>query len=346
MSTRPSQRVVVSSTTSAPASTATPASQRINTGWPVGDTILKEILLHIRSKTSANTAMVALGRRIFLRSCRFKTEKHGYIIDDVDGVMLWFMSWADQTMGQGHQTDVTNADGGTFMKFPFYDRHGYREEDCGIDLLRVARPELELVFGPPSDIESTGGTTLSNLDTDISCEIDPGRIDDPVNDGPKAMPYKNALKITISATATAFQVSLGYGSLSIRRLFLSQRNSSTLAIANNTIIGANVTDRVSFKINGFPWVDGVRWDHIQNGNLMDYQKFDSAQGVGIIDAERDQTYGGKVSESFNTVSPNNGRADLFVDVTSVSNGALWIGYDAIRAIPDGAKRPTPAPVVA
>lgn len=343
MSTRPSQLLVVSSTTSAPASASTPASQRINTGWPVGDTILKEAILHIRSKTSVNTAMVANGRLIFLRSCRFKTEKHGYIIDDVDGVMLRMMSWADQRGGQGHQFDVTNADGGHFLKFPFYDRYGYREEDNGIDLLRVARPELELVFGPPSDIESTGGTTLSNLDVDVSVEIDPGRIDDPTNDGPKSMPYKNVLKIAISATATAFQISLGYGSLSIRRLFISQRNSSTLAILNNTVIGANVTDRVSFKINGFPWVDGVRWDHIQNRNLMDYQKFDSTQGVGIIDAQREQTYGGKVSESFNTVSPNNGRADLFVDVTTGSNTAVWIGFDAIRAIPDGAKRPTAAP---
>lgn len=346
MSTRPSQYLVVSSTTSAPASTATPASQRINTGWPVGDVILKELMLHIRSKTSANTSMVTNGRKIFLRSLRFKTEKHGYVLDDIDGVMAWFMSWADQTMGQGHQSDVTNADGGTFMKFPFYDRHAYRQEDCGLDLLRVARPELELVFGPPSDIESTGGTTLSNLDVDVSVEVDPGRIDDPANDGPKALPYKNTVKVTISATATAFQISLGYGALSIRRLFITQRNSSTLAILNNTIIGANLTDRISFKINGFPWVDGVRWDHTQNRNLMDYQKFDSTQGVGIIDAQRDQTYGGKVSESYNTVSPNNGRADLFLDVTTGSNTAIWIGFDAVRAIPDGAKRPTPAPVVA
>lgn len=346
MSTRPSQLLVVSSTTSAPANANTPASQRINTGWPVGDIILKELLLHVRSNLSANTSMVANGRRIFLRSIRFKTEKHGYVLDDIDGVMAWFMSWTDQYTGQGHQSDVTNADGGTFMKFPFYDRQAYREEDTGLDLLRVARPELELVFGPPSDIESTGGTTLSNLDVDTSVEVDPGRIDDPVNDGPKALPYKNAMKITISATATAFQISLGYGALSIKRLFITQRNSSTLAILNNTIVGANKTDRVSFKINGFPWVDGVRWDHIQNRNLMDYIKYDSTQGVGIIDAERAQTYGGKVSECFNTVSPNNGRADLFVDVTTGSNTALWIGFDAIRAIPDGAKRPTPAPVIA
>jgi hypothetical protein len=346
MSTRPSQLLVVSSTTSAPASAATPASQRINTGWPVGDVILKELLIHIRSKLSANTSMTANGRKIFLRSLRFKTEKHGYVLDDIDGVMAWFMSWADQTMGQGHQSDVTNADGGTFMKFPFYDRMAYREEDTGLDLLRVARPELEIVFGNAADIEGTGGTTLSNLDVDVSVEIDPGRIDDPANDGPKALPYKNTMKIAITSTATAFQISLGYGALSIKRLFITQRNSSTLAIINNTIIGANVTDRISFKINGFPWVDGVRWDHIQNRNLMDYQKFDSTQGCGIIDAQRAQTYGGKVSESFNTVSPNNGRADLFIDATSVSNGALWIGFDSVRAIPDGAKRPTPAPVVA
>lgn len=342
MSTRPSQEVVVSSSTSAPASTAVPASQRINTGWPVGDTILKEIVLHIRSKVSTAMTMVANGRLIFLNSLRFKTEKHGYIIDDVDGVMLRMMSWADQPNGQGHQFDVTTADAGHFLKLPFYDRMGYREEDCGIDLLRVARPELELVFGAPSQIESSAGS-LSNLDVDVSAEIDPGRIDDPANDGPRAMPYKNVLKVTISATATAFQISLGYGSLNIRRLFLSQRTSTTLAIANNTIIGANVTDRVSFKINGFPWRDGIRWDHIQNKNLMDYERFDATQGVGIIDGQRKQTYGGKVSESYNTVSPNNGRADLFVDVTAAANGAVWVGFDAIRAIPDGAKRPSAAP---
>lgn len=340
---RADQWITVNSNTRSTLGTGTPAPDTISTGWPVGDLLYKRLVIRVRAVTSVNTAMVTDGRPIQVRNVQFYTDKHQNIVENTDGLMLQFMSWYYGQEGQANPVSSTSAADATYyMVLPFEDVRGARTLDLALDMLK-SRPTLTLTYGPAADIESTGGTTLSNLDTNEFAQIDPGAVDVPA-DLPLMMPFITTLKIPINSTATAFVIELPYGDRYYKAIVVSQRNGSTLAALNNTVIGATLaTDKVSVKVNGFPFYDRVTWEAIQNTNLFDYQKYNVAKGVGILDFTRLQATGYRLSETLSVASQNLGRIWIEADVTSVSNGQLWIGILAAKPLPEGALRSAPAP---
>lgn len=338
---RPTQQVSVDRTTRSTLGTGTASPANISTGWPVGDVLYKRLGLHIRTVVSVATAMVTRGRAIFLREINFSTDKHGPVVENVDGIMAQQLSWFLNPQGQGHRLPAEDADDDHYLILPFEDREAARPEDTVLDMLK-ARPTLNLTWGNAADIESTAGTTLSNLDHNTEVDIDPGPVDIG-KEGPLLMPHLSSVRVPISQTTAGFIIELPYGDRIYKRVLISQRNGSTRAELNNTVVGAAATDRVSLFVNGFPWVNRNYWLDLQNANFQDYQRYDAARGVAAIEFGRSRSGGAKLADALSTVSPVTGRMTLELDVTSVTNGQLWLGLQSAKPIPAQALRPAPAP---
>lgn len=320
---------------------------RIVSGWPVGDLLYHALALRSRvAITTAAANWVTRGRLEFIRSLRFRTEKHGEIYDGIDGMMLQQMSWAWNPVGPGNISPVgaDDADDQSHFLLPLADRWAARPEDTALDMLN-ARPELIVEYGVGDDIEPAS-TDTDNLDLDVHALIDPGRIADPAKDGPIFVPHWGVHKEPISSTTGSYRISLPFGDRIYKRIYITQRNGSTLAELNNTVTGAAEADQLSLKLNGYPIVDRMRYRTLQRINDTDYQGFDPARGVAILDFVRYKELGGKLSEALSTISRGQGRLDLEIDVTSVSNGQLWIGLESVKPIPEAAQRVAPEPAKA
>ncbi len=245
-------------------------------------------------------------------------------------------------------TDISSAATGspTFeygLEIPFIDRKAARPEDVSLDLFG-ARPTLTTQVGIFTDFVSGGTNSVAQVASfkqEVHVDMDPGPVDIAA-DGPLLMPYLGVFKYPILSTARATQIGIPYGDRVYKRIFLCQRNGSTLAEINNTIIGANDNDRVTLKVNGFPWVDNVEWLALQDMNANDYGLSAMPNGVGVLDFCPQRARGYMHSDALNVINNAVGTAELLLDATAVSNGQFWLGWDAMKPILPGALRPRPS----
>lgn len=323
----------------------------IQTGFPVGDILYKRLLLrysgNLNIVSSGAGTIVTRGGLQFLRSVSLETDKHGKLVDGVDGIMLHVM----QTV-KGHarpvNTDVTSAATGTptfeyGLELPFIDVNAARPEDVALDLYG-ARPTLTTQTGIFTDFVSGGSNSTAQVQVyrqEVHVDMDPGPVDIAA-DGPLLMPYLGVYKYPILATARATQIGIPYGDRVYKRIFITQRNGSTLAELNNTILGANDNDRVTLKVNGFPWIDNIEWLALQDMNAADYELAAMPTGVGVLDFCPRRARGYMHSDALNVINNAVGTAELLLDATTVSNGQIWLGWDAMKPILPGALRPRPA----
>ena len=365
---RPTQRKFVarSAPLAAAVTTTSPAPVQITNPFPVGDIVYESLNLRFAgafTTTTGGGVVVTDGGLQFIRALYFSTPQHSMIVEGLDGIMLHDM----QAIEEGHHPthdDIASVGAGDnpsyeyFLKLAFKDFLSYDIQDTGLDVQRSGQPLLQLNLGINTDFVSGGDTGDAVAATAILSSflrMDPGRID-PASEAPQNwMPYRGVLKVPISATVSQYQIYLAFGDRIIKRLYVTQRNGSSLARLANTIIGANDSDQISLKVNSnFPWFDRMEWLALQDANCSDYKLSAMPVGVGVIDfwqpvaggsgdGRKGGQAGAKLADALSVISKDQGTLELDVDVTTVTNGQLWIGYDAVKVLPAGARRPAPEP---
>lgn len=343
---KPSQIVQVYNNARATLSTGAPAGEKISTGWPVGDLLLKAIQLRIRTVSSAAAALVTDGRFKHLTSLYLQTDKHGPIIEGLDGVSLRTISRILNPKGIGSHTMPATvvADTDAYFDLPLADLQAIRPEDTALDMYQ-ARPTMDLSFGAASLLDTGAGVTLDNLDFDVHAETFPAPVEKPDQDGPSVMPHWGIIKYPVTSTTTGLQIPIPYGDRIYKRIYVCQRNGSTLAELNNTVAGVAKSDKISLVVNGFRWFDRMTWHQLQARNRMDYPRYRTdldASGVAVLDFTKERAGGPKLSDGLSVMDDKQGTAYIEIDATSVSNGQLWVLLESVKPIPQAARRAAPA----
>lgn len=319
-----------------PAASAAPSANRVTEGWNIGDVLLEGINLYVRTKVSAAGALVAEGRLRHLRGLLLNVGKYGTVVENYDGHALLIAATILNSWSRGAYWDA-NQDGILNVRLPLAFKGDEFYGDCRLDLLKN-KPDLTLNWGPASDIETTGGTTLSNLDYSITTESYQGPILDA--DLPEFMPFYGLTSKDVTGSGKQ-TFTLDYGDRIIDSLAVQQYNTSTKAPLNNTVIGVATTDKVDLKINNFAFVSDYPWNALQARNRCEYNQYDAllgSYGVGIFDFKKFRSAGCRVAEGLPNLSRDTGRITFTADCTLVSNAALKFLTIGRKPIPDLAKR--------
>ncbi len=352
---QPNKKLFVSNTAVATAANPIAAngsvSIKLNQGFPTGDALLHSLKLrHSGNLSLAATApgnIIQRGALQNLRGVWLQTPQHGVIVNGLDGLALHVLDYIRNGVRAVNE-DIQDSDTGSpvfdcHVPLDFRDRHAARPEDTSLDLYRVSYMELMVNYGGATD-HISGGTytteTLQVANLEIHANVNPGQV--AAGDVPVMKPYLDIIRMPINQTQTAFQVILPYGGRLISRYLIQQRNGSTLSPLNNTIIGVNDTDRVSFIVGGYSWANRIEWLGLQGENKSEFGLTDGVEtGLGVLNYSSLDASGYRLSEMLGLNSQNGAtpQTELNVDCTSVTNGQLWITTEARVPIPADAQRP-------
>lgn len=338
----PTQRTIIESRTSAPASTAAPAPMKFTTGWPVGDTLLKSLELVVRTNMSAAGALVTAGRLAFLQNIYFATDKHGIIIGgSTDGWMLDAICKMLNPYGDHGAYVTSTQDGVSSFRIPLERWGGIRPLDTALDLL-LAKPTLELTYRAGSAIE-TGAGQVDNLDVDLACKLDPGPVSP--EDFPAVMPHIETLSFSgLSAGRQTFE--LPYGDRTYLGIVMRQCVAATGVPVNDTVVGTAATQTLSVKRDGFPFIDRLPFRTLKDMNRVDYNAYQTlygALGITFIDFQQFMAPGRMLTEGIVANSAAQGRMTFEVDTAAFGANALQLGLVSVKPVPVAARRAAPAP---
>lgn len=352
---RPLKKTFVLNNSIASASNTLPttgASLKLTQGFPTGNALLHSLKLRLSGNlnltTSAPGAIVQRGGLQAVRGLWLSTPQHGVLVNGLDARTIGYLNYIASRIYEV-QNDVADASTGTptyeyGLELPFRDFQARRPVDTSLDLFRVSYMELALNIGTFGDFIS-GGTystgTVQVMNLEVHADIDPGGPEG-IPDLPAFKPYLDILKIPVNQTQTGFQVILPYGGRIIKDYFVQQVNGSTLAELDNTIVGANDTDRISFLVGGYPWVNRIEWLALQNDNVKELRLGDGLPtGSAVLSWARRDTVGYMANEllGLNSLSGASPQTEINVDSTSVANGQLWISTRCLMGIPVDAERP-------
>lgn len=305
---------------------------------PTGDRLLYEVWLLINLVLTIGTGSSAAtdGELLLEDSIYLETDKHGSIIDGLDGLGLHRLQQFQQ--GTRPSKDAIAASDGTYkvaLRLPLAFSNGYKPYDTAVDLFR-ARPLLKIGFNGLGKALGTVGTAGVVPTIDVSALTVESPLDnaDPLlSEIPKTvMPYFSLKKENITAAESGKRIQLPYGDRDYLMLGLSQRNSSTLAELNNTVIRDQ--DRVSLDVAGYMPFDKVAWRELQGYNKSHFGLETQPTGWAMLDFYSKR---GRLTNVVET-SGKQGNMFLVADVQAPSNAALWIYSVCVKAIPSGARR--------
>lgn len=355
---RPLKKMFVSNTglasSGAPIAAGGNISPKISQGFPTGDALLHNLRLrysgNLNLSTSSAGTIIPRGGLQNIRSLWLSTPQHGTLVNGLDGLALHTIEYYRKDV-RPTNTDIASAGTGTptfdyQIPLSFRDTEAIRPENTSIDLFRVSYMELIMNCGGGTDFILNGTyttETLQVLNAELHATVDPG----PVGSGdvPVFKPYLDVLRIPVNQTQTAFQIIMPYGGRLVKRYYIHQRNGSTLGELANTIVGANDQDRISFLVGGYAWISRLEWLALQQENLNEFTLSGGiATGMGVMNFCPKDSGGFDPSELLGLNSQNGStpQTEIDVDVTTVTNGQLWVYTEAMTPIPTDAQRPKAA----
>ncbi len=330
----------------------------ISQGMPTGDLEVYEWYLRFYGTqvltTSSAGTVTANGAEIFLRAITLQTDKHGVIVDALDGLSIYRLNQmrygtapfdaqvagANTSAGQTFETNLVlpMAQGASNPQY-------VRPYDTILDL-KQARPTLIVQTGAPNADIITGGTNSVNTVGPYQLELDARILNGPIvepgqvsaqgqaltPETPEWMPHYQLLRYSVTATATSTRIPLPYGDRIYRRIWMSQRLSTTFAEQNNNMI--TTTGLVGVEVNSFPWGNRVQQGTIQAFNKLNFQAETMPTGWSCLDF--DDT--GRYADMLSVLDQNNGTCNLVVDLTTGSNYQLYIILESLKPIPQAALR--------
>lgn len=330
-----------------------PSLQVRDQNFPSGDIAIRSLTVRYDATISGTSTptRVTNGHRFWLNAITVETDKHGKLIDAIDGLLLFVVNQFDfQTIGQDTALSSTPADTDTpscSWIIPFSSFRGLRPYDTHLDMVK-SRMKVSTQFGAGAGVSPTGnlwtqagGTPLVlTLLQSIEAKLLPGplqTVDNPAAGLSSELPsYIRTLEqsvIPITATATRFQIALPFGDRIWKRLFITQRNLSTKIEMTNVIAA---TAEVSLYLNNIPIVDRRLWRDIQADNKLEYSLETLPTGVAVIDFDMDTQE--RIFDMLWALTTDAGNMYLYIDVTTQTNASLLLGYDCLKPIPAQALR--------
>lgn len=315
--------------------------------FPAGDQALRSLTFRYDATVGGTSTptRVTNGHIFFLNQLTVETDKHGKVVDAVDGLLLYTMNQFDfGATGQATAMSATPADAdlpSASWVIPFSLFKGLRPYDTNLDMLK-ARAKVTSKFGPVTNLwtQAGGSPVVANLIQSIEGKILPGPLvekDDPATGKVSELPLYirsfEQLVVPITATATRYQIAIPFGDRIYRRIFITQRNLSTLAEMSNVI---SATAEVSLYINNVPVVDRRIFRDIQAENKLVYGLETLPTGVAVLDFDADAQE--RIFDMLHVLTLEAGNAYLYIDVTTQTNGSLYLGFDCLKPIPPAALR--------
>ncbi len=321
--------------------------------FPSGDMGLKELNVRVDGAITvsggSSPTLVTDGEKKILSSLTVETDKHGKLVDNVDGLGLYRI--AQSRIGANPDADAvsaTPADADTWysaFKIPFADEVRLVRPFDGILDMSKSRMKVTSQYGPRTNVFGyTGGSpAVKSITQSIEAVILPGPLNQGVDPNgapdlryrelPAWIPTLERSIIPISATATRYQIQLPFGDRIYRRIFISQReNAAGFNELATVVVG---TAEVSVNINNTPVVDRRIFQDIQSENKERLWRAASLPtGWAVLDF--DQTR--KFNDMLWAITKEAGNMYLYLDVTAVSNGQLWLYFDCFKPIPEAAAR--------
>lgn len=332
---------------SSPGQATAPATQVRDQNFPSGDQAVRSLVIRYDATMSGTSTptLVTNGHIFYLNAITVETDKHGKLVDAVDGLLLHVVNKYDfGTAPQATALSATPADSDTPSAswiIPFSSFHGIRPYDTNIDMQK-ARMKVSTQYGAVTNLwTQSGGTPLVVTNTQsIETKILPGPLiekDNPATGQSSELPtYIRTLEqmvVPITSTTNRFQIAIPFGDRIYKRLFITQRNLST-KIELATVVVA--TAEVSLYLNNIPIVDRRRFCDIQADNKLEYGIETLSTGVAVLDFDMD--FQERLFDMLWALTTDAGNMYLFIDVTSVSNGSLLLGLDCLKPIPAAALR--------
>lgn len=345
--------------------TASPSPFQTNDGFQSGDLLARSLRLTLRGNlnlaTSSAGTVIANAALKNLRAITIKTDKHQALIDGIDGLGLFRINQFMRKSKGVTPTDPSAATTGTpsflaSLEIPFYapglftglnvqtNSQGaavaQSVEDFGNDSrLDMFKSRMSLIaqFGPVTDYISGGTYTteeIQNLNLSVL-----GVNEYPVGgsvsmkDKPNSILSIEMFKVPITATATGWTYDLPYGDRIYSKILISQRNLSTFAELDNSVITA--TGKIGLSVNNVNFFPDVYNLDLQADN-SDLLAPGLAMPAGWTVLDFSKT--GKKSEMLNTIGQSTGKVTLKADVTTGSNYGLYIYVVSFKDIPRDAQR--------
>lgn len=330
--------------------TSLPAPSVFAPTFPVGDMLVQSV--HVRLYGNENNVGAGSGTAVsdgpmrLARSITFETDKHGKIIDGVDGLSLDLLQALNRGT-RGYQTLGSLAAAGTpsfegNVKLDFATAGAFRPYDSALDL-RFARPTLTFQAGLYADLNNAGFATtndIQNLAYNVSMRILNGPVKEPSSnvdlpETPDFMRYVGVKKYVSTATTTGATIDLTWGDRIFKKLIVTQRNTAAASLGvllANTVVSG--TAPISLLVNSFPWTDRVQNAQMQAENKTDFSLETVPSGWTTLDFDSTSRY----ADYLSVLSRDAGIVQLQLDVTGVASSELWIIQDCYKAIPDAALR--------
>jgi hypothetical protein len=319
-------------------------------GLPTGDEAIYALHCRLRGAldltTSSAGSAVTNGVEVFVRNIRIESDKHGILVDNMDGLAMYRYNQIDKgTLPD--DLNVTTMTTGTpaldyTFEIPFADKNFLRSYDTLLDMLK-SKLTIYVTLGIVTDMVSGGTYTGTFVVTTPTVEVwgDIIRNPNPLTGVVDGVQFTSELpimqrsievrKFDINQTSTGVKLALPYGDRIYRRIILQQRNGSTLAELATVI---TATQNIGIEINGFPWIQAIPWAAVNARNKQDFQMETLPTGIAVFDWGQE----GRIGDMLNTLSNDQGTMNLVADVTSVSNGQIWAILDCLKPIPPQARR--------
>lgn len=327
---------------SATATSVTPALQVRDQNFPSGDQAVRSLTIRYDANMGGTSTptRVTNGHIFYLNALTVETDKHGKIVDAVDGLLMYTMNQYEYgTAGQASALSSTPADTDTpsaSWVVPFGLFKGFRPYDSHLDMQK-ARMKVSTQFGPGTNLwtQAGGSPVIDDLLQSIEAKVLPG----PLETAPEKSELPDYIRSfeqkqdPIAATETRRQIALPFGDRIWRRLFITQRNTSTKIEMSNVLAA---TAEVSLYVNNVPVVDRRLFRDIQAENKLKYALESLPTGVIVLDFDDDTQE--RIFDMLWTNTLEAGNMYLYIDVTTQTNASLLLGYDCLKFVPPAARR--------
>ncbi len=323
----------------------------ISDGLPTGDEAIYALHCRLRGALDLTTASagtaVTNGVQTFVRNISVETDKHGLLVDNIDGLSMYRFNQID--MGTlPDELQVTTMTTGTpaldwTFRIPFADKNFLRSYDTLLDMLK-SRMTIKVTLGIVTDMVSGGTYTGTFAVTTPSIDIwaDVIRNPNPATGSVNGVDFTSELPIMQRSievrkfqaglsTSNGVKFPLPFGDRIYRRIILHQRNASTLAELATVV---TATQNVGLEINGFPWVQTIPWGALNARNKQDYQIETLPTSIAVMEFSPES----RIGDMLNTLSQDQGTMNLVLDTTTVTNGEVWAILDCLKPIPPQARR--------
>lgn len=304
-------------------------------GLPTGNLALESIHLTSSQNLTIGTGTTPQtdGELLLVDSVYLDTDKHGPLVENVDGLglhrMLQFIyGTRPLTNAIAASTAVYNSG----WRIPFAlpeGSHALRSYDTILDLYN-SRMTARVTYNDLSKALGTVGTASSIPTVNWS-----GRMLYAPDESelPAYVPVLKLKKVPILATQSQYQIPLDFGGLIYLGIGIAQRNSSTLAEVTDVIVP---TAKVRLDVNSRDAVQPMNYFDLQSMNKVQDEIETYPTGMAFMDFF---SYSGRIADAIDTISQQ-GNMNLYLDVVTAANRAVWIYTWGLKPIPPTAVRPS------